>query len=221
MAKRLAEGLATKVLVRDSLHLKPPLISRAAAQRFRAGLRALEAFLRRLFVLMALEMADQLSPRANGATVLQGDAAPASKVKRTTARLAQPTFRIFIPDAVEVDWSSIRPGPAHAPRCKWDRPLRIESFPLLARLAYLKSLLDAPEARARRLAHFLLRKKLTLFPVHRLPARYGTEISACYAGLGAAISTARLARSPPPMVESDGVVDPADTFIPVDRLRWL
>lgn len=74
--------------------------------------------------------------------------------------------------------------------------------PLLTRLRALKTLLDNPQARANRLALYLLRYQAGPVMVPGLagqsfPARYGTELSAVFRGMGEAIWQAGRARPPP------------------------
>jgi hypothetical protein len=51
-----AEWLASAVNVRDNLHLRPAIACKAVAARLKSGLIVLRAFVRRLIILMALEM---------------------------------------------------------------------------------------------------------------------------------------------------------------------
>jgi len=55
-AGRYVEGLVLNVIARDSAQLAPQRFTRAAAKRLRAGIRAIEAYLRRLILLIALEI---------------------------------------------------------------------------------------------------------------------------------------------------------------------
>jgi hypothetical protein len=51
-----AQSLVAAVTTRDNLHLRPALARKAVAARLRSGMILLRAFLRRLIILMALEM---------------------------------------------------------------------------------------------------------------------------------------------------------------------
>jgi hypothetical protein len=51
-----AESLAAAVNTRDNLHLRPPLARKAVAARLVSGIRLLRAFLRRLIILIALDL---------------------------------------------------------------------------------------------------------------------------------------------------------------------
>ena len=85
---------------------------------------------------------------------------------------------------------------------KWGLKGPVQAAPLLARLSALKALLDAPDARARRLAFHLARRRPgPIIPPclnqPGVPRRYGTELSAIYDALAQAIWTAGRARPPP------------------------
>jgi hypothetical protein len=51
-----AQSLVAAVMTRDNLHLRPTLARQAVAARLRSGIIVLRAFLRRLIILMALEL---------------------------------------------------------------------------------------------------------------------------------------------------------------------
>ena len=55
-----AMGIHAGVLVRDGLIMRPNFVSKAVLGRLRTGIRALEAFLRRILILMALEIEHDL-----------------------------------------------------------------------------------------------------------------------------------------------------------------
>ena len=50
------QSLAAAVNTRDNLHLRPPVAYKAVAARLASGMRVLRAFLRRLIILIALDM---------------------------------------------------------------------------------------------------------------------------------------------------------------------
>ena len=163
--------LHAKVLSRDECHLTPRRISRAAGARLRAGIAALEP---------------SLSPDQSEYVRTHRP-----RLRRGTAR----PFRIF---RTGHTFAGINPG--------FSREILlhrgpVEAAPLLARLSALKALIEAPEQRARRLAFHLARKRPgPLFPQldrRRVPRRYGTELSALYTALGAAVTEASRARPPP------------------------
>ena len=175
LVRRQGELLVARVLSQDNLHLGPSLISPAAAGRLKAGLRALEAYLRRVLILLALQLEPGL-PR---------DTRPRTIYARALRKPAtRPHFRLlsaqrgFTPFAVS-DANGTQPIPQKS---------AILAAPYLTRLRTLKSLLDAPTARARRLAFHLARRRPgPIFTPDaggtNLPRRYGTEVSAIYTSL--------------------------------------
>ncbi|MEM1087914.1 MAG: hypothetical protein AAGH90_09295, partial [Pseudomonadota bacterium] len=58
----LAAKLLASVTARDHLQLNPATITKAAAKRLRQGLRQIEAYLRRVLILMALMLEPGLKP---------------------------------------------------------------------------------------------------------------------------------------------------------------
>lgn len=179
------------VLTRDNAHLGPRVLSRAAAARLRQGLRRIEAWLRRVILLLALALEPGLKPRG-GETVL------AARPRRP--RFGQWRFRVLTGGAPPPGHAGFWPETAGAGAMGM-RGLPVAAMPLLARLAALKALIEAPEARARRLAWLLARRKpgLLLAPgkASDIPGHCGTEISSLYAALAPAIITASRARPPP------------------------
>lgn len=188
--QRQGGGLYAQVLSRDNLHLAPALLSRAAAQRLRAGLRALEAFVRRLFILLALSLEPGLKPDLRERPL---------RAQSGKSRAQSHSFRIFQGETALPDhWPDHWPDPAR----DWLPTNPIHSAPLLVRLSALKALLDAPEVRARRLAFHMARHRPGLIippgSDHTgVPRRYGTEASAIYQAMAQAIYTAGRARPPP------------------------
>ncbi|MEM7768684.1 MAG: hypothetical protein AAF253_14560 [Pseudomonadota bacterium] len=198
------DRLHARVLARDDLQLAPWRLSRAAAARLRAGIAALESWLRRVLLLLALELEPTLTPRQT----------PYNPVHRpcTVPRRAS-RLRVFPADAAtdphRFDALRRRGRP-------WSNGRPVHAAPLLSRLARLKALVDAPQARARRLAfHIARRRPGPLFvPAYHGPPSgrtFGPEISAVHAGLAAAIVERSRARPPP--------LGPALRLGP--RARWL
>ncbi|MEL8055238.1 MAG: hypothetical protein AAGK66_03725 [Pseudomonadota bacterium] len=187
----LAGRLLAKITTRDDLHLAPPTITKAAAKRLRQGLRHLEAYLRRVLIFMALMLEPSLKPNLK------------EYVKTHTGRPrpkgAKSTLRVLDRLVPPTDFESLR---SHPRRQKQDTLTEIPTAPLLEKLARLKALIETPDARARRLAYALNRRRpgLLLAPnlnQNRVPNRLGTEISAIYDGLGHSILTRSRARPPP------------------------
>lgn len=184
--QRRGAGLALRIISRDGLHLRPVLLSQAAARRLRAGLRALEAYVRRLLLVLALAFEPGLQSPLMARRV----------VRRKALSPPQSTgLRIFVGEgAWPYDWNRLprytrSPGPVMA-------------APLLGRLASLTALVMSPQGRARRLAFYLARRRpgLVLAPQlsqKPMPARFGTEVSALYDAMATHIVEVSRARPPP------------------------
>ncbi len=181
--------LAAYVLSRDNLHLAPEMITRAAARRLGQGIRALEAYLRRLLILLALTLEPGLKPDQTERAVRYG----------SRSKFRAKAFRIFTGEHDFPDLFHTQSPKSGADRMASAAP--ILASPLLQRLSQLKALIDAPQARARRLAFCLARRRsgLLFAPglAHALPYRYGTEISMLYTGFAQAIQNLSRARPPP------------------------
>jgi hypothetical protein len=185
--------LVSAVLARDDAHLAPAHLTKAAAGRMRAGIRAVEAYLRRLILVLALQFEHTL-PKNNPVRARYGALPPKTphKPRANPTRFTVFTGQHDLPDALREGW--IDRAPRHS--------APIPAAPLIARLRALSTLAKAPEARARRLAWTLARKRpgpiLTPDLKRRcVPARYGTEVSAIYDGFHAEIIKASRARPPP------------------------
>ena len=111
-----------------------------------------------------------------------------------------PSLRIFIGETVLPDaWAN---GDRFGGNATRSNAQQVLAAPLLARLFELCRLIEDPQARARRLAFHLARRRPgpLLAPdlaTSRMPARFGTEISALYAGFASAIARLSQARPPP------------------------
>lgn len=191
-ALRLADRLRARILSRDGLNLGPPWLTRATAHRFRAGLHALEAFLRRVLLLLALHLEPGLRPR----TAMWKPARQRRDLDPAKAPIA-PGLRLFPGEyAGPQDWDfSCADRPARSPG-------PYPSAPLFARLAMLGDLLTNPHGRARRLAFHLARRRpgLLLAPNPLMATslrRFGTEISMQFDAMAVAMITAARARPPP------------------------
>jgi len=190
LAQRLGARLLSDIEARDGAHLKPAYLTKAAAARLKAGLRAVEAYLRRVLLCLALEMEPALTPDQSEYVKYARGPSPV----RTAAR-----FRILDRFAAFPE-GGIERARSHTSSLFRKQP--VPAAPLLLRLSALKTLLAAPEARARRLALYLARYR----PGPLLPPgfgrscvkrRYGTEISAHHDGLGEAITRASWSRPEP------------------------
>ena len=191
MATQRGAWMVGAVLARDNLQLAPRLISRAAATRLRAGIAAVEAYLRRLILQLALHMEAGLTPDPRAYIKRHGMPRrqhPASRLAIFTGERDFPGIEAVFSHRFAGTRAAFGPVPAAA---------------LLARLAALKALAEAPAARARKLAFHLARRRPgpLLAPGSArggLKACYGREPAMVYTALGEAI-VARARERPPPL----------------------
>ncbi|MEO0548651.1 MAG: hypothetical protein AAFZ91_01930 [Pseudomonadota bacterium] len=188
-AQRQGDLLIARVISRDDLQLGPATLSKAAAARLRAGLRALEAYLRRLILCLALQLEPELQPAA----------IPSQRPReRKPTFIPKLRFRIFTGERDFPDDFDSHPSRSAAQSFA---PDRIEAAPLVAKLRALKALLEDPAARARRLAFSIRRKRPgpLLAPGRdtHVPRRWGTELSALYEAMAVRIQTLSHERPPP------------------------
>ncbi|MEL7231405.1 MAG: hypothetical protein AAGJ85_02720, partial [Pseudomonadota bacterium] len=181
----------SSVLARDNLHLGPLVISNAAAKRVARGLRHLEAYLRRVLILMALTIEPSLKPN------LRENSPKSPKTPRNGR--SEAALRLLERRAPPPDFYALQERPRSP---KDTRPKQVPAKPFIDRLAAIKALIEAPHARARRLAYALHRRRpgpMLAPDIGRglVPSRLGTELSATYNGLGHAITTQSRARPPP------------------------
>jgi hypothetical protein len=187
---RYAEQLAAYVLARDNLHLAPSTVSRAVAKRMRAGLIYMQAYLRRVLILMALQIEHTLPrdlterPIFNHGRVIH-------------LRPATKSFSVFVGERAPPDlWTDAKHDTPKYP----DRNRRILAAPLLDQWRSLMALIADPGARAKRLAYTLARRRpgrLLVPKQNDIPRRFGTELSALYDCMEMEIIDACRARPPP------------------------
>ncbi|MEM1088526.1 MAG: hypothetical protein AAGH90_12430 [Pseudomonadota bacterium] len=161
-AAQWASRYADKVIARDDLHLSPTLISKAAARRVAQGIRVIEAYLRRMLILLALSLEPTLKPDTRERAVHfwppRNPRDPRPDFK----------FRVFknegIESALSTRFEALRARPK---RPKIDRA-QVPARPLIERMKALRTLMANPDARARRLAWTLARRRpgLMLAPGH-------------------------------------------------------
>ena len=180
------------VAARDNLHLKPKTLSRAARRRCMGQFRILFTLIRRLIMLMALEVElAPLRPRPKCASDLPEsveDATASFGPQFAPLRLAPartPMTGAALPDTRQL----ADPGP-------------VSAAPVLVRWAALHKLIKRPDRAARRLARTLERWRAAKEPPPQItPAgatyRFGAEL-----GLVASLLPQRLAAAlsnwPPP-----------------------
>lgn len=188
-AARWAEMFAAKILARDGLHLSPRYVSRAAALRLKQGIAALEAYLRRLLFLLALQIEHGLKPDTQERVIY---------ARRSRKNHRRTGFRALPFSGIDFDFSTFSENAEWGTR-QAAKPVRLG--PLLQRLKNVRALLADPVARARRLAFHLSRKQpgplLAPGASGMVRGRDGTEFAATYRALAQAIGEASRARPPP------------------------
>lgn len=190
LVQRKGDLLRVKIMARDGLNLRPPVVTQTAARRLRAGLRALEAYVRRVILLLALLLERDLRP--NQTPYIKTHAIASHKPNTASFAILHNGRAMPFVEAAELQTLS---------------NLRASAEPVLtqamfARLRVLKDMLCEPMGRARRLALYLARRHLgPVWPPglkeRAFPARFGCETSTLYKGLASAIFSAGRARPPP------------------------
>ena len=189
-ACQMGGRFALGALARDSLHLSPTDVSRAAKRRLKQAIAALTAYVRRLVLLLALSLEPHLQPRLT----------PRPIYARTGQRHRAETRLKILPDrgngtAFFLQMQARQDG---FPRHRVDPELN----PLLHRIETLRVLLDNPMPRARRLAWHLARQLpgpiLAVDHGTALPNRYGTGFTATHKGMGRGLIV--LSRQRPPSI---------------------
>jgi hypothetical protein len=191
-----AQSLAMMVNTRDNLHLRPEIARKSVAGRLVTGLIVLKTFLRRLIILIALEL-------EWGLVDTRGE------MKRPHKRKSKPSDGFHMPllDAQSGgDWLYDH-YPYHYPRAKSQKaygtnpPVYVDMAKLYAKLAFLAKIADNPFPKAKRLAYHLARNRpgpiLALEGPERIAGRWGTEIRAYYDNLPAMIIEQSRNRPPP------------------------
>lgn len=201
-ALSLAVQLHARVIGRSELLGRPEAVIKAVAARLRTGVRALEAFLRRVLIVMALEMEHDLVfvPRPENL----------ARAKPRKLRVKKPFLRIYTtPDRPyhfdfehQFDRSCASTGltDAHAHAATLP-PILVPINKWLVQLDYLHAIANDPIAKARRLAFSLARGRhgIIMAPPSppRLLRRCGTEISATFDAMALQIIQKSRSRPPP------------------------
>jgi hypothetical protein len=190
------QSLLAAVITRDDLHLRPPLARRAVAARLAGGLRLLRAFLRRLIILIALEL-------EWGLVDTRGE------MKRPHKRRSKSSagFSLQGLDANKVSLWLDNDGPDFTAMVKtgstqgYNTPVDIDMAKLYAQLDFLARIAANPTAKAKRLAFHLARTHhgIIMAPAGppRIAGRWGTQIRASYDAIAASIITKSRNRPPP------------------------
>jgi hypothetical protein len=194
-----AQSLVAAVTSRDNVYLRPALARQAVAKRLRSGMIVLRAFLRRLIILMALDMEWGLVD-TRGA------------MKRPHKRASKPTTAAFSIQGLDAPVASPwldGAGPQFKSQFKPvvkadDRlygPVTIHMGKLYAQLDYLARIAANPTAKAKRLAFHLARtyQGPIIAPQgpKRIAGRWGTQVRASFDAIGMSILTQSKNRPPP------------------------
>jgi hypothetical protein len=189
-----ARSLVAAVTTRDNLHLRPALARQAVAARLRSGMIVLRAFLRRLIILIALDMEWTLVDKRG-------------EMKRPHGRKSKPSagFSLQCLDDQRVSPWLNAVGPQFKPVFKAEHrnyaPVEIDMANLYAQLDYLAGLAANPAAKAKRLAFHLARthQGIIMTPAGptRLAGRWGTEVRASYDAIAGSIMIKSRNRPPP------------------------
>jgi hypothetical protein len=191
-----AQSLVAAINTRDNLHLRPTLARKAVAARLVSGMRILRAFLRRLIILLALDLEWSLVDT-------RGD------MKRPHKRPSKPSLSIAL-----TAFDPIGPSPWHdgddppfkhkvKAHCTHAHNARvdIDMAKLYAQLDYLAKVAANPCAKAQRMAFHLARtyEGIIMAPLgpKRIPGRWGTMVSATFDGMAFSIITQSRNRPPP------------------------
>jgi hypothetical protein len=192
-----AQSLAAMVNTRDDLHLRPDYARKSVAARLVSGLIVLKTFLRRLIILIALEL-------EWGLVDTRGD------MKRPHKRKSKPSEGFSLPllDAKKGGHWLNNHNPDHYPRAKSQNeygtnpPVYVDMARLYAYLAFLSKIADNPYQKAKRLAFHLARNRegliLALEGPKRIAGRWGTEIRTYYDTMPALIVD-KSRNKPPPL----------------------
>ena len=189
-----AASLVAAVNTRDNLHLRPPVAYKAVAMRLASGLRVLRAFLRRLIILIALDM-------EWGLVDTRGE------MKRPHGRKSVSSCAKFSLKGLDADkaspwlygdgpqFNTVRDTQGHS------TPIPIDMAKLYAQLDFLAGIAANPIAKAKRLAFHLARTQhgIIMAPEgpKRLAGRWGTNVRASFDAMAASIMTQSRDRPPP------------------------
>jgi hypothetical protein len=193
-----AQSLVAAVTTRDSLHLRPAWARQAVAARLASGLRLLRAFLRRLIILIALELEWSLVDTRGAMKRPHG---------RRKSKLSSPGCSLQGLNTQGASPWLNADGPNFKPVFKTDgsrgynTPVDIDMSQLYAQLDYLAGIAANPLAKAKRLAFHIARnyEGIIVAPQgpERIAGRWGTEVSASYTAIAGSIIMQSRNRPPP------------------------
>ncbi len=191
-----AQSLMDGVVTRDDLHFRPLLARKAAAARLAGGLRLLRAFLRRLIILIALELEWSLVDT-------RGEMQrPHRRKSKSSAGFSLQGLDADKPSPwVNADGPHFKPALKADHTQAHDTPVNIDMAKLYAQIDFLAGIAADPIARATRLAFYLARtyQGIIMAPEGppRIAGRWGTQVSASYSAMAASIITQSRNRPPP------------------------
>jgi hypothetical protein len=190
------QSLVAAVITRDDLHFRPTWARKAVAVRLAGGLRLLRAFLRRLIILIALQL-------EWGLVDVRGT------MKRPHGRQSKSSAGFSLGG---LDTNKVSPwlnadGPNFKPVVKSEDAHRhygtvdIDMAQLYAQLDFLSKIAANPLAKAKRLAFHIARnyEGIIIAPEgpKRIAGRWGTEVSASYTAIAGSIIMQSRNRPPP------------------------
>jgi hypothetical protein len=188
------QSLVAAVITRDNLHIRPPFASKAVAVRLVSGMRLLRAFLRRLIILIALEMEWHLVDT-------RGEMKRPHGRKSKTSACAKLSLTCFDADKVSPWLNSDGPQFNKDDKQRRAVPIAIDMTKFYAQLDFLSKIAANPVAKAKRLAFHLARQRhgIIMAPQGppRIAGRWGTQVSASFDAMAASIITKSRNRPPP------------------------
>jgi hypothetical protein len=192
-----AQRLADAVNTRDNLHLRPAMSCKAVAVRLVSGMRVLRAFLRRLIILIALELEWSLVDTRGEMKRPHGRKSKSSSAKFSLQGLDPDKPSPWLNGAGPPFKTSAKQTPA--------TPMPVDMTKLYAQLDFLARVAANPLAKAKRLAFHLARTRpYNKYGIIRPPegpqriaGRWGTEVRASFDAMWASIMTQSRNRPPP------------------------
>jgi hypothetical protein len=187
-----AQSLVAAVTTRDNLHIRPAFARKSVAARLRSGMIVLRAFLRRLIILIALDMEWHLVDNRGPMKRPHG---------RKSISLSKLNLKLL--DDMRVSPWLNAVGPSFKPVIKTGRmpPVDIGMSQLYAQLDFLAGIAADPSAKAKRFAFHLARtyEGIIMAPAgpKRIAGLWGTQVSAFYDVMAHSIITKSRDRPPP------------------------
>jgi hypothetical protein len=187
-----ARSLLAAVSTRDDLHIRPPFARKSVAARLASGLALLRAYLRRLIILIALDLEWHLVDTRGVMKRPHG---------RKSISSARPNLSCL--DVYKASpWANACGPKFKARNAQGYSPSQpVDMGKLYAHLDYLAAIAGNPLAKAERLAFHLARTQQGVIMAPKGPRRvagfWGTEVSASYDAMAASIITRSRNRPPP------------------------